>query len=779
MRMRIRGWRMIVLAILLMEGALAPLASGNSAHASATPPAAGPSKHTRAPGASIVASRDMAIAQVAGAPTTIPPAFARSPQGIDTPNSATMSTLQRAYGKLPLSFELNQGQTDGQVKALARGAGYTLFLTNAGATLTLVKRQAPTARKGLSPHVAQSHARVHGQPLPLGRLGDLIAQREGDKVTESAVRLTFAGANRRPQIVGLDKLPGVSNYFIGNDRHKWRTNVAHYAKIEYKNVYPGVNLIYYGNQGKLEYDWVVEPGANPNAVRLAIQQWGRGANGSKSSGARLDRRGNLLIHTASGDLVQSTPVVYQNVAGRRRAVKARYTFTGTDRVGFAVGAYDTSKPLVIDPVLAYSTYLGGTGADAGQSIAVDSTGGVYITGFTSSTDFPTMTPIQGTNAGNSQATDASNRDVFVTKLNAAGNALVYSTYLGGNAGDDGIGIAVDGVGNAYITGETQSTNFPTVNAVQGVYRGFSGSYEAFMAKLNTTGNNLSYSSYLGGNSDSAGLSIAVDGAGNAYVTGTASASFPLVNAFQETYNSGTCGTAFVAKFDATGTTLLYSTYLGGSDCNEGYGIAVDSAGNAYVTGYTYAYDFPTTANAFQTTRKTVSVAFVTKLNATGSALVYSTYLGGSNNYNMGYGIAVDSAGDAYVTGYTNATDFPTVNPFQATLAGGEGAFVTKLNATGSSLVYSTYLGGSQGGASNDDLGKSIAVDSAGDAYVTGDTRSSNFPIVSAFQTANTGNGNAFVTKLNATGNGLVYSTYFGGSNADDGRGIAVDKSGNA
>lgn len=261
MRLRIQGWRMIVLAILLMEGAFAPLAAGNSAHASATPPAAGPSKHMRAPSASPVAFRGAVMAKAAAdAPAAMPSAFAGSPRGTAAPGRASTVTLQRAYGKLPLSFELNRGQTGGQVKALARGAGYTLFLTNGGATLALVKRQASSTPTGLSPRVTQSHARVHGHPLPLGRLGDLLVQHEGDKVTESAVRLTFAGANPRPQIIGLDKLPGVSNYFIGNDRRKWRTNVAHYAKIEYKNVYPGINLVYYGNQRQLEYDWIVEPG---------------------------------------------------------------------------------------------------------------------------------------------------------------------------------------------------------------------------------------------------------------------------------------------------------------------------------------------------------------------------------------------------------------------------------------------------------------------------------------------------------------------------------------
>ncbi len=687
-----------------------------------------------------------------------------APQAHPLPLQAAHGTqaaaLQATYGRLPLSFELNDGQTNGQVKALARGVGYTLFLTNAGATLALVKRQAPSTQTGLSPHVAQSHR----QSLPFNRVGNLLGQNNHDKVTESAVRLTFVGANPHPRVIGLDKLPGVSNYFIGNDRRKWRTNVAHYARIEYKNVYPGISLVYYGNQRQLEYDWVVEPGANAAAVRLTVQRWGRGADGSRSSGVHLDKLGNLLIHTASGDIAQGKPVVYQNVAGRRHVINAWYTLTGTDRVGFAVGAYDTGKPLVIDPVLLYSTYLGGNDADYGHSIAVDAAGDTYVTGYTNSTNFPTVNALQPANAANSD-------DVFVTKVNPSGSALVYSTYLGGSGNDYGNGIAVDAAGNAYVTGYIQSTNFPTVNALQPAY---GGGEDAFVTKLNPSGNALIYSTYLGGSGTDEGHSIAVDAAGNAYVTGyTNSTNFPTVNALQPA-NAVNSNDAFVTKVNPSGSALVYSTYLGGSGNDYGNGIAVDAAGNAYVTGATDSQNFPA-VNPIQPRGLGGIYAFVSKLNATGSALLYSTYLGGSGNGTEGQSIAVDAAGNAYVTGKTQSPDFPTVNALQGTYGGNlyGTAFVSKLNATGSTLLYSTYLGGSF-----NDQGQSIAVDSAGDAYVVGTTSSANYPLVNALQ-GDGGASDVFVSKLNAMGNGLLYSTYLGGSGSDYGQGVAVDGVGNA
>jgi hypothetical protein len=641
-------------------------------------------------------------------------------------NGLGPNQLPAAYGQLPLSFEANQGQTAAQVNFLARGPGYALFLTPGEAVLSLQKPAAANPGPGAA------------APAP-----------EGD-----VLRMQLVGASATPQVAGLDQLPGTSNYFIGNDPSQWHTNVPNFARVAYQGLYPGVDLVYYGNQRQLEYDFVVAPGASAGAIRLEFQ-------GAESMA--LDAQGNLVLHTAGGDVVEQAPVLYQQSGGVRQAVPGRFVLEGDGQVGFAVGAYDASRPLIIDPVLSYSTYLGGSGGDSGLGIAVDGAGNAYLTGRTTSTDFPTANPIQAALSGDG--------DAFVAKLNASGTALAYSTYLGGSGFEEGTGIATDGAGNAYLTGLTSSTNFPTADPLQAAYGG--GLFDAFVAKLNASGTALAYSTYLGGSGDDEGNGIAVDSAGNAYLTGhTTSTDFPTINPLQAANGGGR--DAFVAKVNASGAALVYSTYLGGNASIEyGQGIAVDSAGNAYVTGSTDSTNFPT-ANAIQVANGGFEDAFVAKLNASGTALAYSTYLGGSG-HDGGFGIAVDSAGNAYVIGSTNSTNFPTANPLQAANGGGYAdAFVAKVNASGTALVYSTYLGG--GGA---DEGYSIAVDSAGNAYVTGYTQSSNFPTVNAIQVANGGFEDAFVAKVNAAGTALVYSTYLGGSDFERGYRIAVDSAGNA
>jgi murein DD-endopeptidase MepM/ murein hydrolase activator NlpD len=480
-----------------------------------------------------------------------------------------------------------------------------------------------------------------------------------------------------------------------------------------------------------------------------------------------------------GELKMHKPLVYQEVAGVRKKVAAAYVLnsgsevsalnsqlptSNSTSVGFQVASYDLTKPLVIDPVFVYSTYLGGNDTEDGYAIAVDSSGNAYITGWTQSTDFATANALQATHGGGFQ-------DAFVTKLNANGSAIVYSTYLGGSDSDSGFRIAVDSSGNAYITGSTGSTNFPTANALQATY---GGNADAFVTKLNTSGSALVYSTYLGGNNADIGFAIAVDSPGNTYITGaTLSTNFPTVNALQTTSNGEY--DAFVTKLNTSGSALVYSTYLGGNSEEHAIGIAVDSSGNAYVTGFTGSTNFPT-ANAFQATfGGDMHDAFVTKLNTSGSALVYSTYLGG-NNADIGLAIAVDSSGNAHITGHSASTNFPTANALQPTLTGSLDAFVTKLNANGSALVYSTYLGGS--GAQ---IGLGIATDSSGNTYIAGETSSNNFPTASPLQAAlGGGDGqDAFVTKLNANGSVFVYSTYLGGPGFDSGRAIAVDSSGNA
>ncbi len=451
-------------------------------------------------------------------------------------------------------------------------------------------------------------------------------------------------ANASPRVEALEELPGKANYFLGNDPTKWRTNVPTYARVHYQDLYPGIDLIYYGNQRQLEYDLVVRPGADPSRIRLGVQ----GADTLD-----VDAQGDLVLHTAGGDIRQRKPAAYQEIDGMRQEISGGYVLKGSHTVGFEVGAYDASRPLVIDPVLFYSTYLGGSSDDFGSGIAVDSSGDAYVTGYTLSTDFPTTVGAFQT----THAADGGLDDGFVTKLNPTGAALVYSTYLGGSSDDFGFGIAVDSSGDVYVTGYTLSTAFPTtVGAFQMTN---AGGYDGFVTKLNPTGAALVYSTYLGGSSDDFGRGIAVDAAGSAYVTGyTYSTAFPTtVGAFQTTHaaDSGR-NDAFVTKLNPTGAGLVYSTYLGGNSFDVGLGIAVDALGSAYVTGGTQSTNFPTTTRAFQTTfGGGVVDGFVTKLNPAGSMLDYSTYLGGTG-LDTGFGIAVDTLPNP--NAYVVAESFP-------------------------------------------------------------------------------------------------------------------------
>ncbi|MBI3667218.1 MAG: SBBP repeat-containing protein [Acidobacteria bacterium] len=672
-----------------------------------------------------------------------PPSLAPSPARFDP---GSQSRVISPFWNSPLSFEPNQGQTHSQVRFLARGRSHTLFLTAADAVLTL-----------------------HGPAEP-----------KTSAPSATVVRISLVGANPAPRIEAADPLPGISNYYIGNDPQKWRTHIPHYARVAYRDVYPGVSLVYYGNQGRLEYDFSIAPGVDPDAIRLVFQ-------GAEQM--RIDSQGDLVLETAAGEIRQHKPAIYQEVAGARRQIAGGYALKGSHAVGFRLASYDRNLPLIIDPVLSYSTYLGGTEGtdDFAGGIAVDSSGNAYVTGFTDSPDFPT--------ANAAQSSEGGIYDVFVTKLNPAGNTLLYSTYIGGSSTERGFGIAVDASGNAYVTGSTGSDDFPTVTPLQGK----APFGDAFVLKLGPTGS-LLFSTFLGGDGPDQGYGIAVDRSGGVYVTGsTASSNFPIKNAVQSSLKAvgncliiiqvgsivitgrAPCKNAFVAKLNPAGPSLEYSTYLGGTNLNSslsegdiGRSIAVDAAGNAYVGGETNSSDFPTTAGAFQGAYGGRRDAFVAKLNPTGDSLLYSTYLGG-NDEDIGSAIALDASGDAYLTGLTKSANFPTAAPFQATYGGGlSDGFVTKLNAAGSALVYSTFLGGSK-----DDGGFGIALDSSGNAYVTGETSSTDFPLASPTQPSSGGKADAFVTKLNAGGSALVYSTFLGGSSSDGGSGIAVDLSGNA
>ncbi len=579
------------------------------------------------------------------------------------------------------------------------------------------------------------------------------------------VRLQLIGANPSPQIQGLAELSGKSNHLLGNDPQKWHINVPFYARVKHQDVYPGIDLVYYRNQRQLEHDFIVALGADPRAITLGLNVEGA---------VRIDARGDLVLSTRGGELRLYKPRVYQEVGGREQVVPARNALRGKHQVGFEVAAYDPAKPLVIDPVLSYSSFFGGGTDDVGFGMTVDSTGIAYVTVFNSSTNFPTT-------AGVVQSANAGGFDAFVTKFKATGSSRVYSTYLGGTGDDAGFAIAVDSGGNAYVAGLTNSTNFPTsAGAFQAA---FADVNDAFVTKLNSTGTALAYSTYFGGTDDDEAFGIAVDSTGNAYVTGNASSvDFPTTASAFQPATGGGFGEIFFSKIDPTiagAGSLVYSTYLGGGGDDEGFAIAVDSTGLAYVTGYTDSANFPTSAGVFQTAfQGGAHDAFVAKFDATKSGAasrVYSTYLGGSGGDDEGFGIAADSAGNAYVTGVTSSTTFPTTSgAFQTVLKGTSDAFVTKLNAAGTAPpAYSSYLGGG-------DEGFGIAADSGGNAYVTGQTASTDFPTTSAaFQPAFGGVNDAFVTKLNAAGNALVYSTYLGGTGDDQGRGIAVDSGGAA
>jgi hypothetical protein len=652
------------------------------------------------------------------------PAGANAPSAALSPGAAsktlagaTKPRVLEAYGKLPLVFVPNRGQTDARVRFSAQAGGASFWFAPGEAVFAFAKET-----QGVN------------------------------------LRLRFLGADPAATVAGARLGPGKVNYLLGNDPSKWHSGLPTYGEVVYRDLWPGIDLAFRGDQGRLKYEFRLAPGADPARIRLAY----RGAER-----LALGRAGELRIQTALGVLRDSRPASYQLVGGKRVAVASRYTLDG-NAYGFALGAYDPSRPLVVDPGLVYSTYLGGSGLDRGFGVAVDSAGNTYVTGRTNSDPFPTTPLAFDTSYGGG---DPSFADAFVTKLNSAGSGLVYSTYMGGGGFDLGEGVAVDAVGSAYVTGQT-SGGFPTTpGAFDTSFNG--GSSDAFVAKLNAAGSALLYSTYLGGSIFDGGFGVAVDASGNAYVTGLANPGFPTTPGAFDTSQNGAQDT-FVTKLNADGSALLYSTYLGGTNFEEGNGVAVDAAGNGYVTGRTSSGDFPTTAGAFDEGFNGGGDVFVTKLNAAGSATLYSTYLGGSG-FDRGDGVALDAAGNAYVTGLVDS-GFPTTpGAFDEGFNGGQDTFVTKLNADGSATLYSTYLGGS-----GQDWGRGVAVDAFGNAYASGRTDSANFPkTAGAVDTSFNGGQDAFVTKLNAAGSALLYSTYLGGSDLEEGEGVAVDAGGNA
>lgn len=639
---------------------------------------------------------------------SIEPNVVRKSSDVAPVTLADQATSSSAQVQLPVSFEPNVGQDPPWVEMSARSPGQTLLLG---------KGEAVFASDALS-----------------------------------SLRMAFIGSSPEATVSGDGLQTGHSNYFNGSDPARWRTQVPNYSRVIYRDLYSGIDLVFYENQDReIEYDFIVGAGEDPS--RIAVGFGG-------VSGVTVDQAGDLLLGTSSGTHVHRHPVAYQDINGRRVDVSADWKVESGNRARFALGHYETSYPLVIDPVaVSYSSYLGGTGGDYSRDVAVDASGNAYVVGRTASTDFPTVSPYQADSGGD---------DVFVTKIDPAGTSKLYSTYVGGSSHDTGTAIEVDLAGSAFVVGTTESSDFPVVAPTQA---SSGGGLDTFLLELNSTGSAVSFSTYLGGTLGDWGYDIELDATGTAAVAGnTNSSDFPTVSALQGTRN-GT-NDAFIAKINPASSTVVYSTYLGGSGFDAGGSVALDAAGNAYLAGRAGSTDFPT-ASPFQPANGGSSDAFITKINPAGSAMVYSSYLGGSL-LDEAHGVAVDSAGNAYVTGNTWSSNFPTVSPFSASHSGGStDAFIAKINSTGSAVAYSSYLGGP-----GDDTAEGIAVDSAGKAHLTGFTTSTNFPTAYAFQQTYGGSQDAFYTEVNAAGSAIANSSFLGGANMDMGNRIAIDQDGN-
>jgi len=661
----------------------------------------------------------------------------RQPQSPVLPNAQALS-VNAGYGTMPLCFIPNEGQVGGPAIFYVQGTDKTIYFAADGLTFVL-----------------------SGPP--------------GSTAARWVVKMDFVGANPNATPVSLEKSGAIFSFFKGKPEN-WRPGISGSSKIVYRELWPGIDLAYYGTVGRMKYEFIVHPGADPARINLAY----RGA-----SSVTLMEEGRLAITTPAGSFEDDVPVAWQEVEGVRAAVPATYLMGAVDRgprdvtqaFGFKVGPYDKSRTLVLDPaVLVYCGYIGGSVWDEGKAIAVDTWGNAYVTGDTGSneSDFPVTVGPDLTYNGDPV-------DVFVAKVNAAGTGLLYCSYLGGSDFDEPGGIAVDGSGNAYVAGYTTSPDFPVT---AGSALTYAGDRDAFVAKIDAAGSALVYSGRIGGRGEDNATAVAVDGSGNAFLTGeTFSDDLPAIVGPDLTYNG--MQDAYVAKVNAAGTALDYCGYIGGPENQEGRGIAVDSAGNAYVTGNT-GPDFPVMVGPGLTWSGGYD-AFVAKVKADGTELVYSGYIGGEFE-EFGHGIAVDGTGHAYVTGFTDSPQdsFPaTVGPDLSRNEGAADAFVAKVSADGTSLVYCGFIGGGPNAYDpyrpGNDYGNGIAVDGAGNVYVVGQTDSSEetFPVANGPGLAWNGLNDIFIAKVNATGTGLVYCGYIGGAEEDEGRGIAVDSAGNA
>ena len=700
---------------------------------------------------------------------------------------ATRARIAASFAALPLVFEANEGQTDPQVKYMARSNGYTLFLTSNKAyfVMPISARQVDKDPSQMGPRdmlrhkligPAKTMRELHRRILPTAQQHNLVA----------SVTMQMPGSNPVPQITAESQQAGKTNYILGQDPRKWRSNIAHYAQVRYHEVYPGVDMTFHG-EGRLEFDFIVNPGSDPDSIKLqfnGVQKVSKGESGG------------LLLTSGAGDLNLQRPFAYQESDGIRRPVDVSLVLRGNNQVAFALGAYDRKQQVIIDPTVSYSTYLGGSLEDDANAISVDASGNAYITGETDSTDFPGPSGVV-TKIGPLFAFD-----VFVTELNASG-ALVFTTVVGGGQEDVGNAIAVDSQG-IYVAGGTSSSNFPATIG-QTVFEGgtTSGPNDGFLFKLKPDGSALLWSTFIAGTDSDIALGLAVDSNHDVYVVGDTFSTnlgggvvnpLPGGGSLNNGAGSNTADDGFIAKVKNDGSQYLFLTYLGGTNGDLATGVALDPSGNVYVSGETVSSDFPFTTGAFQTKCGTdgkcnlnganvFDDGFVTAITSSNTpGYIYSTYLGGEGTDDV-LGIAVDSSGNAYITGLTRSTAFPTKNPLTglSTLVGTQNAFVTSLNPVGTALNYSTYLGGN-----GTDSGLGIAVDATNNAYITGLTTSTSiFPLQSATQSTFGGgsitgsNSDAFVSELSLNGSSLSlpFSTYLGGSGDEDFvlGAIAVDK----
>jgi hypothetical protein len=644
-------------------------------------------------------------------------------------------------------FEPNLGQWDPEVRFLGRSPGCLVFLADGEAVFRL---GGPGRLKGL-------------RGSPPGSPYALLPEPGGD------LRMRFVGASPAPRIEPAGLRSSVSNYFLGNDRSRWRAGVPHFGEAAYRDLWPGVDLVFRGDPACLEYDLVLAPGADPGAARFRFEG---------ASSITVDDGGTLVLATAKGEVRQSAPRLWQQEeGGARREVAGGFRVLEDGTVGFVAGRYDRARTLVVDPKVSYSTYLGGTGSDFPQDVVVDSAGSIVAVGLTNSTDFPRQSAYQSTYIG---ATSGTANDAFITKYAPDGQSYVFSTYFGGNGFDDCYGVAVDPSDNVVFCGLTSSTNMPTVSPVQAANAG--GFDDMYIVKMAAAGNSLLFSTYYGTTLQDEAYDIACNATGIYVVGATNSALFVTHSPIQPGFNGGAAD-AVILKLNGAGTTVTYATMYGGSGQDVALGIAIDSGGSMFVAGETSSTDFPV-QNSIQTTFGGSGATpfpgdgFCLRLLASGQTLGYATYIGGSSD-DWCEQIAVDSQGEACLAGYTSSGGFPTMNPLQAILGGGTtDAWCAKINAQGTAFVYSTFFGGT-----GVEYTRGVGVDSSGNVTFCGLTSSADFPVQNAFQTVYLGgtpvNNDGFAVRLNAAGTKVLYATYFGGPGADDPENMAMDASGGA